>query len=167
MELLLTSTIQELTGRQALLEPTASLDVQVFFRPPISRSSTTPTPVARSLSTFSSDSATAKPRNHGLQLVDRARKPRIFRIAQIQLLPWNPVRVLARGAAAEVAEEADADVEDREAFEETVAADEVVRHEQLVAIAIGEELLDSAYALPVHVDDARPEQQLQLHLSLL
>jgi hypothetical protein len=71
------------------------------------------------------------------------------------------------GAAAEVAKKADADVVDREAFEETVAADEIVRHKELVTVAIGEHFLDTADALAVDVDDAAAEEQLQLHVSLL
>jgi hypothetical protein len=71
------------------------------------------------------------------------------------------------GAAAEVAKEADADVQDREAFEETVAADEIVRHEQVVAMAIGQHFLDAADARTVDVDDARAEKQLELYFSLL
>jgi len=77
------------------------------------------------------------------------------------------MRLRACAAGAEVAEETDADVVDREAFEKGVAADEVVRHEQLVAVAIGQYLLDVADALAVDVDDARAEKQFELHLSLL
>jgi len=73
----------------------------------------------------------------------------------------------ACGAAAEVAKEADADVVDREAFEKGVAADQVVRHEQLVAVTIGQHFLEATYALAVNVDDAPAEQQFELHLSLL
>jgi hypothetical protein len=69
--------------------------------------------------------------------------------------------------AAEIPKEADADVVDREAFEEGVAADEVVRHEQLVAVAVREDFLDAPDALAVDVDDAGAEEQLQLHFSLL
>jgi hypothetical protein len=77
------------------------------------------------------------------------------------------VRIRALGAAAEVAKKADADVVDREALEEAVAADEIVRHEELVAIAIGEHFLDATDALAIDVDDAAAEEQFQLHLSLL
>jgi hypothetical protein len=77
------------------------------------------------------------------------------------------MRMRALGAAAEVAKEADADVVDREAFEEAVAADEVMSNEQLVAVAIGEHFLDTADALAVDVDDAAAEEQLQLYLILL
>jgi len=58
-------------------------------------------------------------------------------------------------------------VVDREALEEAVAADEVVRDEQLVAGAIGQHLLDAANALAVDVDDAGAKEQFQLHLILL
>jgi hypothetical protein len=73
----------------------------------------------------------------------------------------------ALGTAAEIPKEADADVVDREAFEEGVAADEVVRHEQFVAVAVREDFLDAADALAVNVDDAGAEEQFQLHFSLL
>jgi hypothetical protein len=71
------------------------------------------------------------------------------------------------GAAAEVAKKADADVVDREALEEAVAADEIVRDEELVAVAVGQHFLDAADALAVDVDDTAAEEQLQLQLSLL
>jgi hypothetical protein len=77
------------------------------------------------------------------------------------------VRSGALRPAAQIPEEADADVVDREAFEEGVAADEVVRHEQFVAVAVGQNLLDAADALAVNVDDAGAEEQFQLHFSLL
>jgi hypothetical protein len=65
-----------------------------------------------------------------------------------------------------VAKETDADVVDRESFEEAVAADQVVRYEQLVPLAIGENFLDSAGVFAIDVDDAAAEEQLQFHLSL-
>jgi hypothetical protein len=77
------------------------------------------------------------------------------------------MRMRALSAAAEVAKETDADVVDRQAFEEAVSADEVVRHEELVAVAIGQHFLDAADALAVDVDDTAAEEQLQLHLILL
>jgi hypothetical protein len=77
------------------------------------------------------------------------------------------MRLRALGAAAEVAKEADADVVDREALEEAIAADEVVRHEQLISVAVGQYFLDAADTRAVDVDDAHAEEQLQLHFILL
>jgi hypothetical protein len=77
------------------------------------------------------------------------------------------MRMGALGAAAEISKEADADMVDRQAFEEAVAADEVMRHEQLVAVAVGQHFLDAADANAIGVDDARTEEQFQLHLILL
>jgi predicted neutral ceramidase superfamily lipid hydrolase len=91
----------------------------------------------------------------------------MIRIAQVQLLPRNPVRVRAVRTAAEVAKEAGADVEDGEALEEAVAADEIVRDEKVVSLAIGEDLLDAADAFAAGIDDTPSEEQLQLHLILL
>jgi hypothetical protein len=76
------------------------------------------------------------------------------------------MRVGAGPAAAEVAEEADADVEDREALEETVAAYEVRGDQQIVAVAVGEDLLYFADTHAVPVDDSAAEEQLQLRLIL-
>jgi hypothetical protein len=77
------------------------------------------------------------------------------------------MRVRALGAGAKVTKDADADVVDRQTFEQTVAADEVVRDEQLVAGAIGKHFLDASDALAIDIDDAGTEEQLQLHLILL
>jgi hypothetical protein len=88
----------------------------------------------------------------------------MFSVAQIQLVPRDAVRISALGATAEVTEKADADVVDREAFEERVAADEVVRHEELAAVAVGEHFLDAPDTFAVDVDDSAAEEQLHLYL---
>jgi hypothetical protein len=72
----------------------------------------------------------------------------------------------ALGATAEVAKDSYAEVVERETLEQSVAADQEVRYEQFVALAIGEHFLDPADTFAVDVDDAAAEEQLQLHLSV-
>src|ERR1700682_5900094 len=105
------------------------------------------------------------PIHQPLQLLLRTRQPRMLRVVEVDLVPWDLQRVQRGGPRAEAANDPVGEVIDGEALGEGEMADVVLGHDELPVDRFGDDFLDAADLLPRGVDDAAPDQQLEVELS--